>query len=269
MGANPPEGSSQHYGQYFMTFPTLTSNIPEVKKALVIGVGPENGLGASISFRFAREGFHVFVSGRTAQSLQQVVQHIQSAGGTATAVVADTTQEADVQALFDLVCGAEGSLDVAVYNAGNNTPGSVTEMDASYFEHAWRVCCFGGFLFGREAARRMLPRGGTLLFTGASASLRGRAGFAAFNSAKAALRNLAQAMAKELGPKGLHVGHVVVDGGIDGDKLRKGRPEMVQKFGEDRLIDLGGLADAYWFLHQQPPRAWTFELDLRSKVEPW
>ena len=269
MGANPPEGSSQQYGQYFMTFPTLTSNIPEVKKALVIGVGPENGLGASISFRFAREGFHVFVSGRTAQSLQQVVQHIQSAGGTATAVVADTTQEADVQALFDLVCASEGSLDVAVYNAGNNTPGSVTEMDASYFEHAWRVCCFGGFLFGREAARRMLPRGGTLLFTGASASLRGRAGFAAFNSAKAALRNLAQAMAKELGPKGLHVGHVVVDGGIDGDKLRKGRPEMVQKFGEDRLIDLGGLADAYWFLHQQPPRAWTFELDLRSKVEPW
>jgi NAD(P)-dependent dehydrogenase (short-subunit alcohol dehydrogenase family) len=269
MGANPPEGSSQQYGQYFMTFPTLTSNIPEVKKALVIGVGPENGLGASICFRFAREGFHVFVSGRTAQSLEQVVQHIQSAGGTATAVVADTTQEADVQALFDLVCGAEGSLDVAVYNAGNNTPGSVTEMDASYFEHAWRVCCFGGFLFGREAARRMLPRGGTLLFTGASASLRGRAGFAAFNSAKAALRNLAQAMAKELGPKGLHVGHVVVDGGIDGDKLRKGRPEMVQKFGEDRLIDLGGLADAYWFLHQQPPRAWTFELDLRSKVEPW
>jgi len=269
MGANPPEGSSQQYGQYFMTFPTLTSNIPEVKKALVIGVGPENGLGASISFRFAREGFHVFVSGRTAQSLEQVVQHIQSAGGTATAVVADTTQEADVQALFDLVCGAEGSLDVAVYNAGNNTPGSVTEMDASYFEHAWRVCCFGGFLFGREAARRMLPRGGTLLFTGASASLRGRAGFAAFNSAKAALRNLAQAMAKELGPKGLHVGHVVVDGGIDGDKLRKGRPEMVEKFGEDRLIDLGGLADAYWFLHQQPPRAWTFELDLRSKVEPW
>jgi NAD(P)-dependent dehydrogenase (short-subunit alcohol dehydrogenase family) len=142
-------------------------------------------------------------------------------------------------------------------------------MEASYFEHAWRVCCFGGFLFGREAARRMLPRGGTLLFTGASASLRGRAGFAAFNSAKAGLRNLAQAMAKELGPKGLHVGHVVVDGGIDGDKLRKGRPEMVQRFGEDRLIDLEGLADAYWYLHQQPPRAWTFELDLRSKVEPW
>ena len=252
-----------------MKTPTINSDVPELKKALVIGVGPERGLGATISARFAREGFHVFVAGRTVQSLEQVVQQIQSRGGAATAIVADTTQEADVLALFDRVCAADGSLDVAVYNAGNNKPGSVTEMEASYFEHAWRVCCFGGFLFGREAARRMLPRGGTLLFTGASASLRGRAGFAAFNSAKAGLRNLAQAMAKELGPKGLHVGHVVVDGGIDGDKLRKGRPEMVQRFGEDRLIDLEGLADAYWYLHQQPPRAWTFELDLRSKVEPW
>lgn len=243
--------------------------MPVLKKALVVGVGAEKGLGASISKRFAREGFHVFVAGRTAQSLERVAEQIRSAGGTATAVVADATQEAEVQALFDQVCAAEGKLDVAVYNAGNNTPGAVTEMDASYFEHAWRVCCFGGFLFGRESARRMLPQGGTLLFTGASASLRGRAGFAAFNSAKAALRNLAQAMAKELGPKGLHVGHVVVDGGIDGDKLRKGRPEMVQKFGEERLIDLGGLAEAYWFLHQQPYRAWTFELDMRSKIEPW
>jgi NAD(P)-dependent dehydrogenase (short-subunit alcohol dehydrogenase family) len=240
-----------------------------VRKALVIGVGAEKGLGASIGTRFAREGFHVFVAGRTAQSLEQVVQQIRSAGGIATAVVADATREAEVQALFDQVCAAEGSLDVAIYNVGNNTPGTVTEMDADYFEHAWRVCCFGGFLFGREAARRMLPLGGSLLFTGASASLRGRAGFAAFNSAKAALRNLAQAMAKELGPKGLHVGHVVVDGGIDGDKLRKGRPEMVKKMGEERLIDLGGLADAYWFLHQQAPRAWTFELDMRSNVEPW
>jgi len=246
-----------------------SSDGPDLKKALVIGVGAEKGLGASISARFAREGFHVFVAGRTEQSLEHVAQQIRSAGGSATAVVADATREHEVQELFDLVCGASGSLDVAVYNAGNNTPGTVPDMAASYFEHAWRVCCFGGFLFGREAARRMLPRGGTLLFTGASASLRGRAGFAAFNSAKAALRNLAQAMAKELGPKGLHVGHVIVDGGIDGDKLRKGRPEMVEKMGEERLIDLAGLADAYWFMHQQPPRAWTFELDMRSRVEPW
>lgn len=239
------------------------------RKALIIGVGAGKGLGASVSARFAREGFHVFVAGRTAQSLELVAQRIRSAGGAATAIVADATREADVRSLFDQVCAAEGNLEVAVYNVGNNTPGAVTEMEADYFENAWRVCCFGGFLFGREAARRMLPRGGTLLFTGASASLRGRAGFAAFNSAKAALRNMAQAMAKELGPKGLHVAHVVVDGGIDGDKLRQRRPEVIQQMGEARLVDLDGLADAYWFLHQQPPRAWTFELDLRSKIEPW
>ena len=149
--------------------------MPEIRKALVIGVGAEKGLGGSVSARFAREGFHVFVAGRTAQSLERVVQHIRSVGGTATAVVADATREAEVQLLFDQVCAAEGNLDVAIYNVGNNTPGAVTEMDAGYFEHAWRVCCFGGFLFGREAARRMLPRGGTLLFTGSSASLRGRA----------------------------------------------------------------------------------------------
>ncbi len=238
-------------------------------KALVIGVGAEKGLGASISARFAREGLHVFVAGRTAQSLDLVVKQIRSAGGAATAIVADTTREADVKSLYDQVCAGQGSLDVAVYNAGNNTPGAVVEMEADYFEQAWRVCCFGGFLFGREAARRMLPKGGTLLFTGASASLRGRAGFAAFNSAKAALRNMAQAMAKELGPKGLHVAHVVVDGGIDGDRLRTRRPDIVKQMGEERLIDLGGLADAYWFLHQQQPRAWTFELDMRSKIEPW
>jgi len=239
------------------------------KKALVIGVGAEKGLGASVSARFAREGFHVFVAGRTAQSLELVVKQIQRNGGTAIAIVADTTKETDVLSLYDQVCAADGTLDVAVYNVGSNTPGAVTEMEADYFEQAWRVGCFGGFLFGREAARRMLPKGGTLIFTGASASMRGRAGFAAFNSAKAALRNMAQAMAKELGPKGLHVAHVVVDGGIDGDRLRTRRPEIVKQMGEERLIDLSGLADAYWFLHQQQPRAWSFELDMRSKIEPW
>lgn len=241
----------------------------EKTNALIIGVGAEKGLGASVAARFAREGFHVFVAGRTAKSLDLVVAQIQRAGGSATAIAADTTREADVMSLFDKVCAADGTLDVAVYNAGNNTPGNIVDMDADYFEQAWRVGCFGGFLFGREAARRMLPKGGSLIFTGASASLRGRAGFAAFNSAKAALRNMAQAMAKELGPQGLHVAHVVVDGGIDGDRLRKGRPELAKQMGEDRLVDLGGLADAYWFLHRQPRRAWSFELDLRSSVEPW
>ena len=172
-------------------------------------------------------------------------------------------------ALFDRVVSAEGHLDVAIYNAGNNRPGKIREMEAGYFEAAWRVGCLGGFLFGREATRCMLPSGGTLIFTGASASLRGRSGFGAFNAAKAGLRALAQAMSKEYGPEGLHVGHVIVDGGIAGDKIIKNVPQLVKDRGMDGLIDLTGLADAYWFLYQQSPQAWTFEVDMRTYKENW
>lgn len=237
------------------------------RAAVVIGVGAVNGLGATVAARAAREGLHVTVAGRTAERLEAVVAAIHAAGGSAEAVVTDATNEASVQALFERV-QAEAVLELAVYNAGNNMPGRITEMTADYFEAAWRIGCFGGFLFGREAARRMLPAGGTLIFTGASASLRGRPGFGAFNAAKGGLRLLAQALAKECGPAGLHVAHVVVDGGIDGEVLRTRFPSFAEEAGE-RLIDLKGLADAFWFLHQQPARAWSFELDLRSKLEPW
>lgn len=237
------------------------------RAAVVIGVGAVNGLGAAVACRAAREGLHVTVAGRTAERLAAVVEAIHAAGGSAAAVVTDATSEASVQALFERV-QAEGALELAVYNAGNNMPGRIAEMTADYFEAAWRIGCFGGFLFGREAARRMLPHGGTLIYTGASASLRGRPGFGAFNAAKGGLRLLAQALAKECGPDGLHVAHVVVDGGIDGEALRRRFPSFAEEAGE-RLIDLEGLADAFWFLHQQPARAWSFELDLRSKREPW
>ena len=208
-----------------MKTPTINSEVPELKKALVIGVGPERGLGATISARFAREGFHVFVAGRTAQSLEQVVQQIQSRGGAATAIVADTTQEADVQALFDRVCTGDGSLDVAVYNAGNNTPGSVTEMEASYFEHAWRVCCFGGFLFGREAARRMLPRGGTLLFTGASASLRGRAGLLRSTPPRPGYETWRRRWRRNLGPRACMSGMSSSTVGLTATSCERGGPK--------------------------------------------
>lgn len=238
-------------------------------KAVVIGVGPERGLGGALSKRFAAEGLHVFVTGRTAESLELLAATIRELGGEATAVVADTTDEAAVVSLFDQVVEAPGEIELAVYNAGNNTPGRIVDMDAKYFERAWRVGCFGGFLFGREAVKRMLPRGGTLIFTGASASLRGRAGFGAFSAAKGALRNLAQAMAKEYGEEGLHVAHVVVDGGIAGDKIINRFPDMVKARGEGGLINLEGLAAAYWFLHQQPRDGWSFEVDLRTSRENW
>jgi NAD(P)-dependent dehydrogenase (short-subunit alcohol dehydrogenase family) len=235
--------------------------------AIVIGVGAVKGLGASVARRAAKGGLHVVVAGRTESRLKDVVASIIDAGGSAEFAVADATDESSVAELFRQAAQT-GPTALAVYNAGNNTPGKLLEMDASYFEAAWRIGCFGGFLFGREAARHMLPAGGTLIFTGASASLRGRPGFGAFNAAKGALRLMAQALAKECGPEGLHVGHVVVDGGIDGEILRNRFPDFAAAAGE-RLIDLDGLAEAYWFLHEQAPRAWTFELDLRSKLESW
>ena len=234
-------------------------------KAVIIGVGPDRGLGAQLCKRFAKEGLHVVAVGRTPASLDAVVADIRKAGGEASSVVADATKEADVAALFSDV-GTD--VDVAIYNAGNNTPGRILEMKADYFEESWRVACYGGFLFGREALRHMVPRKrGTILFTGASASLRGRAGYGAFNSAKAGLRTLAQAMAKEYGPEGIHVGHVVVDGAIYGEKILRHFPDADQR--QDRLIDIEGIVECYAFLYRQPPKAWSFEVDVRTSLESW
>ncbi len=237
--------------------------------AIVIGVGPLDGLGAQLCTRFAQRGLHVFVAGRTAARLDEVVAAITSSGGAATAVVSDATNEADVEALFATAAAGPGDIELAIYNAGNNTPGKIADMDADYFENSWRVCCFGGFLFGRAAVRAMQVNGGTLLFTGASASLRGRANFGAFNSAKGALRNLAQAMAKENGAAGIHVGHVVVDGPIGGEKIKTGFPEYAEKLGNEGMISIQGIVDAYAYMFDQPRTAWSFEVDVRTSVERW
>lgn len=236
-----------------------------MKTAIVIGVGPERGLGAQLCKRFAAEGLRVIVAGRTKLALETIANDIASSGGQALPIVADATKEADVVAMFDR---AGSELDLAIYNAGNNTPGRILEMEAGYFEQSWRVVCFGGFLFGREALRRMLPnRAGTLLFTGASASLRGKAGYGAFNSAKAGLRILAQAMAKEYASEGIHVGHVVVDGAIAGEKIFKRIPDAAQR--ENSLVSIEGIVDTFAFLYRQPPRAWSFEVDVRTSQEKW
>ena len=238
----------------------------ETKIAIVIGVGPVDGLGGALCKRFAARGMHVFVAGRTQSKLDEVVASIADAGGAATAHVADATSEASIVALFD-AAGAAGDVELAIYNAGNNFPGRVKEMDAEYFERCWRVGCFGGFLFGREAVRRMAS--GSVLFTGASASLRGRANFGAFNAAKGALRNFAQALAKEQASNGFHVGHVVVDGAIGGEKIKKGLPQIAERLGDDGMVGLEGIVDAFEFLHNQPRNAWAFEVDLRTSLENW
>ncbi|TMA60214.1 MAG: SDR family NAD(P)-dependent oxidoreductase [Deltaproteobacteria bacterium] len=238
-------------------------------KAIVVGVGPRAGLGGALCERFAREGLHVFVAGRTPEKVEAVVMAIRNGGGRATGVVVDTTREQGVIALFDRAeKSAEGVLDLVVYNAGNAALGQVHDMEASFFEEVWRVGCLGGFLVGREAVRRMLPRGrGTVLFTGATASLRGKPNTTAFAAAKAGLRSLAQSMARAYGPQGIHVAHVIIDGGIAGDKIVKGIPQFAQAMGEDGLVSLTGLADAYWYLYRQPRAAWTHELDLRTFKE--
>jgi len=238
-----------------------------VKKAVIIGVGAEQGLGAQLAKRFASEGLHVFVASRTQSRIDALTVEIEQAGGIATAVCADATNEEQVIKLFEK---AGSGLRLAIYNTGNNFPGQIIDMESDYFEKSWKSCCFGGFLFGREAVRRMVPSGnGTLLFTGASASLRGRANFGAFNSAKAGLRTLAQAMAKEYGPRGIHVGHVVIDGAIAGDKIMRHLPELAKKLGEDGMIKIEGIVDGYEYLYNQSPQAWTFELDLRTYIEKW
>lgn len=241
----------------------------DTNKAIVVGVGPAAGLGGALCTRLAREGLHVFAAGRTPEKVETLARAIRDGGGRATAVAGDTTSEQDVRALFDRAeKEGAGHVDLVIYNAGNAAMGELHDMEASFFEQVWRVGCFGGFLVGREAVRRMLPRGhGTVIFTGATASLRGKPTTTAFAAAKAGLRSLAQSMARAYGPRGIHVAHVVVDGGIAGDKIIQGLPQFAQAMGEDGLVSLTGLADAYWFLHEQPRAAWTHELDLRTFKE--
>ncbi len=231
----------------------------------MVGVGARQGLGAALCRRFAREGLHVFPAGRTEDRLEAVAAEIREAGGSATPVATDTTSEPDVARLFDATGGAP---ELVVYNAGNAAVGGLADMEASFFEKTWRVGCLGGFLVGREAARRMVaPAGGTLLFTGATASRLARPPFVAFASAKAALRGLAFGMAREFGPRGLHVGHVVIDGMIDGDALNARFPDLKERQGEDGMLSIDAIADAYWMLHAQDRSAWTLELDLRPFSE--
>lgn len=241
--------------------------------AIVFGVGAEQGLGAALCRRFAREGHHVLVAGRTPSKIEQVVRTIQASGGSAELLPTDVTREADVIAAFDRAM-APGTgfepADLVAYNAGNNQLIDFRELSAAAFEDFWRIGCFGGFLVGREAARRLVPLGrGTVIFTGASGSFRGKPGFAHFAAAKAGLRMLAQSMAREFGPQGIHVAHVVIDGGIDGDRLRRRLPDIATQRGADGLLGIDAIAETYWHLHRQHRSAWAQEIDLRPYKEPF
>jgi NAD(P)-dependent dehydrogenase (short-subunit alcohol dehydrogenase family) len=213
--------------------------------ALIGGAG--EGLGAALGRRFAKGGLEVILSSRTQGER------------------ADLREEAQVIELFDRV-EKRGPLEVAVFNAGANFRASILDTPAEMFEKVWRLGCYAGFLFGREAARRMMPRGkGTILFTGATASVRGSAQFAAFAAAKGGLRQVAQSMARELGTKNIHVAHVVIDGVIDNRRTRERMAERVKELPADGMLATDAIAELFWQLHAQPRSAWTFEADLR----PW
>lgn len=233
----------------------------------VAGVGARAGLGAALARRFAREGLTAAVTGRSPERLAAVVGEIRDAGGRAEAFAGDVSQEADVVSIAAKV-SALGRLEAAVFNAAAADRAPSLELSAEQFEKAWRTSTLGGFIFGREALRALArQQRGSLLFTGATASLRGRPPFAAFASAKAGLRSLSQTFAREFGPLGVHVAHVVIDGGINGERLRTHSPQRAKDAGADGLLGLDAIADVYWHLHAQPRSAWTQELDLRPYKE--
>ena len=239
-----------------------------MKKALVIGVGPLNGLGGQLCRKIANSNFEVFVAGRTSSSLDNVVNTILNDGNKAIPIVVDATDENQIK---NMIKDIGPGLDFAVYNVGNSRPGKIVEMDANYFRESWESGCFGGFLFAKEVIKTFLleKTAGTLIFTGASASLRGKSNFGAFNSAKGALRNLAQALAKEYAEHSIHVSHVIVDGGLAGEKIKQRLSDFEERVKEGKLINIENVTDAYMFLYNQSKDAWTFELDVRTSQENW
>jgi len=236
--------------------------------ALVIGAG--DATGGAIARRFAREGYAACVARREKEKLKPLVADIEAAGGSAHAFGSDARKEEAMIALFDEIERDIGEVEVAVFNIGANVNFSIAETTARVYTKVWEMAAFAGFLMGREAARRMTPRGrGTIIFTGATASVRGSAGFAAFAGAKHALRALAQSMARELGPKGIHVAHTIIDGAIDTAFIRDTFPDVYARKAEDGILSPEHIADMYWMLHRQPRDTWTHELDLRPWIEKW
>jgi NAD(P)-dependent dehydrogenase (short-subunit alcohol dehydrogenase family) len=234
--------------------------------AVIAGVG--EGLGYALGQRFARAGFRVALAARTADRVARLAQEIVKAGGQAFPAPTDLREAQEVMALFDALESEHGPVEVAVFNAGANFRASILDTPADMFEKIWRLGCYAGFLFGREAARRMSPRGkGTILFTGATASVRGGAQFAAFAAAKNGLRAVAQSMARELGPKGIHVAHVVIDGMIDTAAVRQRFAERVKDLGPEAMLATEAIAELYYQIHAQPRSAWTHEADLRPYGE--
>ena len=238
------------------------------KVVLVVGAG--DATGGAIARRFAREGFTACVARRNADKLAPLVARIEAEGGRARAFGSDARREEQMVALVETIEREEGAIEVAVFNIGGNVRFPIRETTARVYFKVWEMSALAGFLMGREVAKVMLPRGrGTILFTGATASVRGGAGYAAFAGGKHALRALSQSMARELGPLGVHVAHVVIDGAIDTEFIRTNFPARAALNDRDGILSPEGIAEAYWQLHCQQRSAWTHEMDLRPWIETW
>ncbi len=234
--------------------------------ALIIGAG--DATGGAIARAFAREGLVACVNRRAtnADKLEELAQAIRDEGFAARAFPADAREEDQMIALVDQIERDIGPIEVAVFNIGANVNFPITEMTSRVYRKVWEMACFGGFLMGREVARHMLTRErGTIIFTGATASLRGGSGYSAFSGAKAALRMLAQSMARELGPRNIHVAHSIIDGPIDNDFIASRIADIGAARAADAVLSPAEIAKNYVMLHNQARNAWTHELDLR----PW
>jgi NAD(P)-dependent dehydrogenase (short-subunit alcohol dehydrogenase family) len=237
------------------------------KVALIVGAG--DATGGAIARRFAKGGYTVCATRRHLDKLQPLIAQIEAEGGKAHGFASDARKEEEVVALVEQIESTIGPIEVLVFNIGANVPSSILEETARKYFKIWEMACLGGMLNGREVAKRMVAREGehkgTIIFTGATASLRGSANFAAFSGAKHALRALAQSMARELGPRGIHVAHTIIDGAIDTEFIRENFPQRYALKSEDGILNRDHIAENYWMLHRQPRDAWTHELDLR----PW
>ena len=232
---------------------------------IIIGTGP--GLGSSLARKFAKEGHHVFAVRRERHSeeLNSLCDEIKESGDSATAIPSDAREEEQVISLFSEVVKS-GPIDCVVFNIGANVFFSIEETTSRVFRKIWEMGTFAGFLVGREAAKHMKDKG-TIIFTGATASMRGGSGFAAFSSAKFGLRAVAQSLARELGPKGIHVAHTVIDGAIDHPWIKENFPDIYKLKEVDGILNPDDIAEAYYNLHLQEKTAWTHELDLRPYME--
>jgi len=244
------------------------------RNATVAVIGAGDFIGAAIAKRFAAEGFSVFAGRRNADKLAPLVADIEAAGGEIIARGLDARKEDDI-AGFLRAADAHAPLEVCIFNVGGNVNFPLLETTERVFRKVWELGCYAGFLTGREAARAMLPHGkGCIFFTGATASLRGGVGYAAFAAAKSGLRAVAQSMARELGPKNIHVAHLIIDAGVDTAFVRErirqqSGAEALERLEPDQLMHPASVAEAYWQLYRQPRDAWTFELDMRPYREVW